>query len=458
MALTATDPGHAPRFVARLPARLRALLASEHAGAQRMAGSAFAIRVAGAGVVFLAQVLLARWMGVTEFGIYVYAWTWLLLTGDIIHLGLPLIAQRLIPEFRQRGRLDHLRGFLVGSRWVVFASASVVALGGAVAVRSLAAGLDPHAVMPLYLACAALPFYALSNMLDGIARSYNAVGTALVPPFVLRPLALIGAVAAAHAAGLAADATLAMSAFALATWSTTLLQLILLGRQLDRHVPAGARRYEFGPWLAASMPVFAVWALITLLSYADVLVLRQFRPPQEVAQYYAAAKTLALVAFIHFSVAAAVAHRFAACHVAGDRQGLQALVATTVRWTFWPSLVATLLLLALGRPILWLFGPEFLAAYPLMFIMAVALMARAAVGPAERVLNMLGEQRRCALVYAAVFATQMAGCLAFAPGFGAIGVALATAAAVLLESALLFVLAKRRLGLHLFIWRPGGAT
>ena len=132
-----------------------------------------------------------------------------------------------------------------------------------------------------------------------------------------------------------------------------------------------------------------------------MLVLRQFRPPEEVAHYYAAAKTLALVAFIHFSVAAAVAHRFAAYHVAGDRKALAAFAASTVRWTFWPSLLAIALILALGKPMLWLFGPSFDAGYPLMFILAIGLLARAAVGPAERVLNMLGEQRLCALVYAA---------------------------------------------------------
>ena len=71
-------------------------------------------------------------------------------------------------------------------------------------------------------------------------------------------------------------------------------------------------------------------------------------------------------------------------------------------------------ILAFGKPILWLFGPGFQAGYPLMFILAVALVARAAVGPAERVLNMLGEQRRCALVYAAVFALNLAGCFAVA--------------------------------------------
>ena len=388
-----------------------------------MAGTAFAIRVTGAVVIFLSQILLARWMGGVEFGIYVYAWTWLQMVGDIIHLGLPLTAQRTIPEYTQRNDLDGLRGFLVGSRWIVFAAATTVAVRWRARRTYARASLESGTIMPLYLACVALPLYPVSNMLDGLARPYNAVNIALLPPFVLRPLMLIAAMAAARAAGIAADATTAMAAFAFATWTTTLVQLVMFNRCLAQRVPAGPRRYDFSAWIRTASPIFAVWAFYMLLTYTDVLVLRQFRPPEEVAHYYAAAKILALVTFVHFSVSAAVAHRFSAHHVAGDGAALAALAASTVRWTFWPSLAAIALILAFGKPILWLFGPGFQAGYPLMFILAIALVARAAVGPAERVLNMLGEQRRCALVYAAMFALNLAGCLAVAGPYGSVGVA-----------------------------------
>ena len=456
MALTETKDLPARRPFFRLPARVQAWLAGEHAAAQRMAGAAFAIRVGGAVIIFLSQVLLARWMGGFEFGIYVYAWTWVLLVGDIIHLGLPITAQRYIPEYTQRGELDRLRGFLSGSRWVVFATGTAIAILGAVAVRALDPWLDRHTILPLYLACVALPFYTLSNMLDGLARCYNAVHIALLPPFVLRPLMLIAVMAAAHASGFMTDATTAMVAFAVATWAATLLQLVMLDRRLGNSVPAGPRNYDLGGWLATSIPVLAVWAFYTLLTYTDVLVLRQFRPPEEVAHYYAAAKTLSLVAFIYFSVAAAAAHRIASYHVAGDRDALVAFASTTVRWTFWPSLVATAFVLALGKPMLWLFGPNFGDAYPLMFILAVSLIARAAVGPAERVLNVMGEQRGCALVYACAFAINLAGAVVLAPRLGGLGVAIAMATAVVAESVLLFVVAKRRLGLHLFIFGAPG--
>jgi O-antigen/teichoic acid export membrane protein len=244
------------------------------------------------------------------------------------------------------------------------------------------------------------------------------------------------------------------AAFAFATWTTTLVQLVLFKSCLAKKVPAGSRRYDVRAWIRTASPIFAVWAFYMLLTYTDVLVLRHFRPPQEVAHYYAAAKILALVTFIHFSVSAAVAHRFAAHHVAGDGKVLAALAASTVRWTFWPSLLAIALILAFGKPILWLFGPDFQAGYPLLFILAIALVARAAVGPAERVLNMLGEQRRCALVYAVVFVLNLAGCVAVAGPYGSVAVAIVVSTTCVVESMLLFLIAKRRLGLHMLIWRP----
>src|SRR3954471_22585451 len=112
MALTDSENLPSQGSIVRIRARLQAWLASEHGAAQRMAGTAFVIRVTGAVVIFLSQILLARWMGGVEFGLYVYAWTWLQMVGDIIHLGLPISAQRTIPEYTQSQDYDSLRGFL----------------------------------------------------------------------------------------------------------------------------------------------------------------------------------------------------------------------------------------------------------------------------------------------------------------------------------------------------------
>ena len=91
-----------------------------------------------------------------------------------------------------------------------------------------------------------------------------------------------------------------------------------------------------------------------------------------------------------------------------------------------------------------------------MFILAVGMLARAAVGPAERLLNMLGERRNCAIVYAVAFAINLVLCMILIPRIGIEGAALATSTAIVAESIMLYLVAKRRLGFHVFIM--GGAA
>lgn len=185
-----------------------------------------------------------------------------------------------------------------------------------------------------------------------------------------------------------------------------------------------------------------------LLTSTDILVLQHFRSPDEVAVYYAAAKTLALVAFVHFAVSAATAHRFAKYHAAADHSQLAEFLRESIRWTFWASLAATVVILAIGRPLLSLFGPSSVEGYPIMFILSLGLLARAAIGPVDRLLTVLGEQRLCALVYALAFALNLVLCVVMVPPLGAQGAAIA----FLAETILLFWVTRVRLGLHVFIW------
>jgi O-antigen/teichoic acid export membrane protein len=438
-------------------ARARALFTdgSDSSLARRLAGTAFLIRVASALLAYLSQVLLARWMGGFEFGIYVYVWTWVLLIGGMVDLGLGSAAQRFIPEYAERRSFDLLRGFLARSRWLALLLATVAAATGALGVTLLAPWLDHYTIVPLYLACAALPIYGLAQVQSGIARSYDWVNLGLMPTFVWRQVVLLVLVGGAYAIGLPTDAVTTTLLGVVALWSTTLGQLVALNRRLRTKVDRGPKAHATGTWLAIAAPIFMVETFYQLLTFSDVIVLKQFVPPDQVAIYYASAKTLALVAFIYFSVAQTIAHKFSEYHVGGDRKRLADFLAHTIHLTFWPSLGAIVLILALGRPLLQLFGDSFVSGYYLMFIIAVGMLARASVGPAERLLNMLGERRACALVYAGSFSINLVLCILLIPRLGLAGAAVASAVALVSESVSLFLVAKVRLGFHCFIFgRP----
>jgi O-antigen/teichoic acid export membrane protein len=429
--------------------------ASDSSVARRLAGAAFLIRVVSAVVAFLSQIVLARWLGGFQFGVYVYAWTWVLLLGGMVDLGLGSAAQRFIPEYVERKQAALLLGFLRGSRWLASLTAAVIAAAAAGLVWLLSSHIAAADVAPLLIACATLPICGLAQVQSGIARSYGWVNLGLSPTYIFRQLLLLALLGAAVAAGLAMNAVTATLTAAIATWSVTLGQSVVLDRRLASKLEIGPRAYAVRSWLATAAPIFVVEAFYLLLTYSDVIVLQQFRPPDEVGIYYAAAKTMALVAFIYFSVAQTLAHKFAEYHVAGDRSRLADFLAVAVRMTFWPSLASVVVLLVFGRPLLWMFGHEFVSGYYLMFIIAMGLLARASVGPAERVLNMLGERHSCAMIYAGAFAMNLVLCFVLIPRLGVAGAAAAGAGALIFESASLFLVAKMRLGLHCFVFgRP----
>jgi O-antigen/teichoic acid export membrane protein len=425
--------------------------ASHRSIAQRIAGTAFLIRVASAAIIYLSQVLLARWMGRFEFGIYVYVWAWVNFLGMPAALGLAYSAQRFIPEYRTLGDADRLRGFLRGSRWLCFAlgAAAGAMLAGSVVLFS--GEIAPYYVLPFIAASLALPIFPVSSAQDSIARAFNWIDLALVPGYIVHPLLILATMAAIHLYGAPVTALYVLMAASAAFWIVVLAQVVLLGRRLKRDVAPGSRRYDVGVWLKTSFPIFLVDSFYILLTYVDVLILQAFVGPADVAVYYAATKTLVLISFVYFAVSAASAHRFSEYHVAGETEKLASFVADTIRWTFWPSLALGAALLIVGKPLLALFGPGFEEGYPLIFILVIGLVARASIGPSERLLNMVGQQSACAFVYACAFATNLVLCLILIPRFGLIGAAASTASAIVCESALLFAITKRRLGLHIFI-------
>ena len=380
---------------------------SDRAVTQRTAGTAFLIRMASAAIIYLTQVMLARWMGRFEFGIYVYAWAWVGFLGMWAAGGIAPAAQRFIPEYRTLGDERGLRGFLLGSRWVSFAYGAAVALLLAAVVLAFRQSIPPYYWLPLLIGAAVIPVFPVSSVQDTISRCFNWIELGLIPNYVMHPLIICAVLAAFHAFGGTVTAVHGLMVASAAMWVMTLTQTALLRRRLKRAVAPGERRYEFRHWMIASLPIAFVDGFFLLLTYVDTLILQIFVGPADIAVYYAATKTLAIVNFIYFAVSAASAHRFAQYYVAGEHDKLARFLKDAVRWTFWPSLALGLTLLALGKPILALFGPGFTDGYPLMFILAVGLMARASVGPAERLLSMQDQQVASASIYAGAFATNL---------------------------------------------------
>lgn len=428
-------------------------LEGERGQVQGDAVVAFGVRVVSAGLLYLSQIVLARWMGAFEFGVYVLVWTWVLVLGGLSHLGLSMAMIRLLPSYSEAGQLPLLRGLLRGGRVLSLCVGTIIAALGALGLLLFGDQLASYTILPAYLALICIPMFALTDIQDGVGRGMGWMGAALVPPYILRPLLVLFAMVAANAAGLPMKATTAAGAAIFATWIAAIVQTMLVERRLRHVVPSGPRTFAFGSWLKLSGPLLVIYACELVLQNADVIILSMHRSPAEVGMYFAAAKTMALVMFVHYAVGSAVAHKFAALHARGDKVQLRAFVKDAVNWTFWPSLAAAVAILALGKPLLWLFSAEFTSAYPVMFVLVLGFLFRASMGPAEFLLNMLGEQTLCAAVLVVTAMLNIALNFALVPRFGIMGAAVATSVALSVAATLNYLVARRRLDLEISIFQ-----
>lgn len=420
--------------------------------AGRAALNAFAVRMMSAGIAYLSQVLLARWMGASDYGVFVWVWIWVLILGGLSSLGMNITLIRFVPEYEEQGRRDLLRGVLIGSRVVTFfISAGVAALG---ITGLLLAGdlLSNQYVLPLYLALFCLPAYTLTDLQDGVGRGKSWINLALVPPYIVRPLLILAGMVLARAYGLPMTAATAAGCAIAATWLTSLIQLVLIERSLGRTLPAGPRTYDAGTWVRTSAPIWFITACELLIQNTDVLVLSRYLSASEVGIYFAALKTISLIAFVHYAVGSAIAGRLSTLNARGDREQLAATIRDGANWTFWPSLLGAVLLLLAGKPLLSLFGPEFTEGYPAMFVLVVGLLFRASVGPAEYVLRMLGQQTACAAVLGATALLNIILNLVLVPKFGMVGAATATSLSLVAATCAFLAVAQRRLGIDIAVW------
>jgi len=420
---------------------------------QRAALFAFLIRVVSAGIAYFSQALLARWMGSFEYGIYVFVWVWVLILGGLAPLGFSTLCTRFVPEYRETGRIDLLRGLLLRARVIAVLSSTVIALLGLAGLALFGAMLTEYYLLPAFLILFCLPMYTLVDVQDGIARGYAWMSVALVPPYILRPLLLLAAMLGIYAAGFEMSAVSAAGAAVFTCWVSAIVQTIVLERKIRKETSPGPRIYKTGFWLRTSLPLLLYSSFALMLLNTDILVLSRYEDPSQVAVYFAALKTISLVAFVHFAVGAAAANRFSVLNARGERDELQSAVRDAVKWTFWPSLAGTLILLTLGKPLLWLFGAEFTSGYPIMFVLAAGLMIRAAMGPVELILNMLGQQKFCALALFGAVVLNLGLNFALVPSYGLMGAAFATAIAMAAAAFAMLFAVHKKLGLECFIWQ-----
>lgn len=229
------------------------------------------------------------------------------------------------------------------------------------------------------------------------------------------------------------------------------------------------RRHEWFTWYGNDngwqrmwptlMPLFGVLILQQISNWMPQIVLGVFRPAEEVGVYNAAFRLANLASLVLTGVNSVVFPKFAALHVAGESDRLQALAQSSARLMAVGCIPFLAVLMLFPSMVLGLFGNGFGDGARALQIIALGQLVNVLTGSVGGLLNMTGNQRsglRCNL---AAFAVTSIALISLTASIGFVGTAIAQALGVIVNMALLTYACRRCLGFApiTFSWRTSAA-
>jgi len=414
-----------------------------HGSFFRSVGAFSTVRLAGGLVLFLSQILLARWMGRDSFGIYSYAWAWVAVLASVAGLGLGGASVRFLASYRVQNDAARIRGLIQFGTIVTLASASAIAMVGLLS-SEFAVKHSPY-LGSLQIAFLAIPALALLLLDAAYARGFTWMAVSAVAEQIGRPLVLIllGWLWVSAHGGTSAASWVALCA--VSYFAAALAQHRIVRSRISGEIGAGPSEYETTAWLRVSFAMLLVNAAQIIRMNTDLILVGTMLGPAEVGVYTAAVRAATLVSFV-LTVASLVAQpRMVAMHAQGRRDELRKFVGSTTRSIFVVSLLLGGGLAVFGERVLGFFGSEFVGGYQALLVLIAGHVLAAASGPLTSLLAMTGHHGRAAAVHGVSTLTNALLIVVLVPRLGIVGAALATSLNLALTQVALIVAARQRL-------------
>jgi O-antigen/teichoic acid export membrane protein len=406
----------------------------------------FLIRLFGLLIVLFYSLVLTRWLGITLYGEYSYAIAWVMIL-TVPSVGLGTLVTRETAIGRKQGDYLRLGGMnrwaSIHTLWTSFLLTTI----GLLAVGLPNPWLDPEMKTVLALALASLPLVCLQNLAAALFRGCHRADLSVALNEVVSPLLMTVWVGTAVLAGLPASSSTALLGRLAAIGIVLALYAAFRSRLGAGWKWKRAPREQIRAWRTSLISFASLKGVNTLVARLPAILLGLLIGPAPVALFALASRLAETVVFAMTIVSMTTAPRAAELHASRDYQGLQRLfLHSTLAVSAWALPIALGLLVA-GRWLLGWFGPEFIAAYPILVVLVIGQTVDAISGTVGLILTMGGWERDVFKTHAVGLALAVLLCLGLIPYWGALGAAVGSSSALIFWNAALTVQLYRRLGI-----------
>ncbi|MBE0579434.1 polysaccharide biosynthesis C-terminal domain-containing protein [Devosia sp.] len=415
-------------------------------------GIIFGARLAGAGLIFLVQALIARLWGPELLGEYLIVIATVNLIAVVMPLGFHTVGTYFAAEYRAKGERRQFMSFMTRSYGHVVAVLVLVLLGGPPLLTLMGqgeTGLAQHFIPVALFAFATAMVYVNGALLIGLKRPF----AGFFADTMFRPLIVIAAFLTTMSFAVPTEGFTAMLwVVAVGYVIIALVQFGFVVTSLNRiadTVPL--RPSEAVRWWRFALP----WVLISLATDfffdIDLLLLSHALSREELAIFGVCTRLFSLISFGVAAVYAVTMPDMFESEANADREAFKRKVGDA---NFVASIISVVLfggMAAVAPLLLMLFGPSFSAGAGPLAVLCLALVVRSVMGPAALVLS-IHDRPYASLPFVAAGIGSLVVCnWLLVPMFGLMGAALAALTAITIWSVSLWWMVLRTAGMDVSI-------
>lgn len=399
------------------------------------------VRVAGTALITALTILVARFLGASEYGHFAFFLSLVFIASLVGTLGLPAAANLFVVRYRNRAWEPYVRHY-IGFGFTVSAVVTVaVGAAGISVLRIYPATADLLPLpMPAMIAFAVAVAWIRFGV-DAARALGHPVAAAVAEQQLHGRAAMLAVVAATAYAGIQLGASEALYIWILGAVVSglVLLRKIHLAANLNLTAAISRRWQRYRLWLSVSTTMLVTPVFFFIVSETDVLALGFFREPAEVGIYNVSRRLAEITQFAHAAVVALVLPRLAEAYGRREMDRFQACVDTMNLAALVPGCLAIVLLIAFREPLLSLFGPEFTAGQEVILIMCITRVVDMGLGPASEILMMSGRHVLASRINIAFSVFNVVLNLLLVPRYGMVGAAVTTLTTITLWKLTLLV-------------------
>jgi O-antigen/teichoic acid export membrane protein len=422
----------------------------------RGAASALIVRIAAAAATLVMNIVLARLLGTSEYGIVSLGLSWLTIAGVFSCFGTDSVALRFVAEGLKTNHRDQVGHVIGWGRRLSTLAGIAAALASIGLIELVFHDFTLNERFALWLIVSATPLLALSLNNAGVLRAAKRIALGVSIEMLMRPIGILGFVLVLVAVygssipliGVAVGVLIAQ-AFPAFFGIGKARGLIV---QRNGKIPPGEARR----WTRVAGPIALMNVMGILMANLDVIMVGYFVSAASAGIYRASAQFAGLVAFGLAASNAIVAPLIAELFSSGQRNELRAVLRYSVAMVTVGSIAAVLFMGIFGSSLLGIFGYEFRGGYQALLILLVGQTMNALCGPTGFLMTMTGHEYEAMRIFVVATVVNILLNLALVPTLGLVGGAIANAVGISMWNLMILVFLRGRLRIDpsILSWSP----